>query len=159
MSHASGGAREVSDVLEPTCPFCDIIAGAAPARVVANFELAIAFFPTSPAAVGHTLVVPKRHLAQVWSLDATTAASLCQATMALVHAVKHAVNPEGLSVIQSNGEAATQTVAHLHIHVLPRWVDDGIGPNWPLEATVDSEPLERALAKMRSDLEVQGDGL
>lgn len=143
-------------MLAPACPFCDIIAGTAPARIVANFESAIAFFPTSPAAVGHTLVVPKRHLAHVWSLDATTAASLCEATMALVHAVKHAVNPEGLSVIQSNGEAATQTVAHLHIHVLPRWTDDRIGPNWPLEASLDAELLERALATMRADLGGEG---
>jgi histidine triad (HIT) family protein len=139
-------------VVSSTCPFCAIVAGTADASIVARFESAIAFFPESSATVGHTLVVPRDHIEDVWSLDARTAMSLSEATLKVARAVKHAVRPNGMNIIQSNGAAATQTVPHLHIHVLPRWGGDNIGPNWPDEPAADQETLLRALTGIRSEL-------
>jgi histidine triad (HIT) family protein len=147
----ASGEEESVMVSSPPCPFCAIVSGTAPASIVARFDAAIAFFPEGPATVGHTLVVPMEHIQDVWSLDTKTARSLSEATLKVAHAVTRVVRPEGLSIIQSNGEAATQTVPHLHIHVLPRWGADCIGPNWPKRPAADLETLERALTAIRSE--------
>ena len=135
-----------------TCPFCAIVTGVADANIVARFESVIAFLPKHPACLGHTLVVPTDHIEDIWSLDVVTASKLSEATMKVARAVKSAVDPVGLNIIQSNGEAATQTIPHLHIHVLPRWRGDGIGPAWPEDSTHDSGSLERFSARLRSEL-------
>ncbi|MAS04606.1 MAG: HIT family protein [Ahrensia sp.] len=139
-----------------TCPFCAIVSGVAEANIVARFDSAIAFFPKSPASLGHTLVVPTDHFEDIWSLDVATASKLSEATLKLARAVKDAVAPEGLNIIQSNGEAATQTIPHLHIHVLPRWNGDGIGPIWPEDSAEDPGLLAHILARLRSTLGGRG---
>lgn len=135
-----------------TCPFCAIVTGVADASIVARFESVIAFFPKRPACLGHTLVVPTDHIEDIWSLDVATATELSKATLKVASAVRNAVDPEGLNIIQSNGEAATQTIMHLHIHVLPRWRGDGIGPVWQEDSTDDSGSLEHVLTRLRSEL-------
>lgn len=139
-------------MVSPNCPFCAIVAGTAAASIVARFASAVAFFPRSPAALGHTLVIPTDHIEDIWSVDLGTARMLSEATLTVAHAVKSAVHPEGLNIIQSNGEAATQTVTHLHIHLLPRWGGDAIGPIWPEESAADPESLDRVLVEIRSKL-------
>ncbi|MFN8228777.1 MAG: HIT domain-containing protein [Mycobacterium sp.] len=134
------------------CPFCAIVMGRADANIVARFDSVIAFFPQHPASLGHTLVVPADHVEDIWSLDVATASKLSEATLNVARAVKDAVEPEGLNIIQSNGEAATQTIPHLHIHVLPRWNGDGIGPIWPEDSAEVPGSLERVLERLRSSL-------
>lgn len=135
-----------------TCPFCAIVTGAADANIVGRFDSVVAFFPKQPATLGHTLVIPADHVEDIWSLDATTASKLSEATLKVASAVKDAFAPEGLSIIQSNGKAATQTIGHLHIHVLPRWSGDGIGPIWPEVSAEDPGSLALALARLRSEI-------
>lgn len=91
---------------------------------VATYEHVVAFFPLEPATLGHTLVVPRQHVPDIWSLDEDTAAQLARVTVRLSNVMRRALQPEGLNVIQSNGEVATQTVFHLHVHVVPRWEGD-----------------------------------
>src|SRR4051794_28807560 len=98
---------------QPDCPFCQIVRGDGPARVVFSDEDVVAFFPTSPATLGHTLVVPRRHVADIWSLHADDAGPLWEATLGLARAVKSAMRPDGLNIINSAGKAATQTVFHV----------------------------------------------
>ncbi len=135
-----------------TCPFCAIVTGVADAKIVARFDSVIAFFPKRPACLGHTLLVPTDHIDDIWSLNVATATKLSKATLKVASAVRNAVDPEGLSIIQSNGEAATQTIMHLHIHVLPRWEGDGIGPVWPEDFNDDSGALEHVFTRVRSGL-------
>ncbi|AQP46107.1 HIT family protein [Tessaracoccus flavus] len=121
------------------CPFCEIVLRDDPdAREVYRDEYVVAFFPTEPAVLGHTMVVPRKHVADIWKLDEETAGHLARATVRLAGAIREALHPEGLNVIQSNGEAATQTVFHLHVHLVPRWDGDAMGPIWP-EGTDYSE--------------------
>lgn len=116
----------------PDCPFCKVVQRKdQEAREVFRDEHVVAFFPTEPATLGHILVVPRKHVVDIWSLGEDIAAHLARATVKLSTAVRDAVEPEGLNIIQSNGEAATQTVFHLHIHLVPRWNNDAIGPIWP----------------------------
>lgn len=121
------------------CPFCEIAQREDPdAREVYRDEHVVAFFPTEPAVLGHTMVVPRKHIADIWAVDEATAQHLVCATAHLAKAIREAVHPEGLNVIQSNGESATQTVFHLHVHLVPRWEGDAMGTIWP-ETTDYSE--------------------
>jgi len=104
--------------------------GEGPARVVYRDDHAVAFFPLRPAALGHTLVVPRRHMPDIWELPEQTAAHLSRTVLRVAAALRAAVTPDGLNIIQSNGAAATQTVPHLHAHLVPRWAADAMGPIW-----------------------------
>ncbi len=118
---------------DPDCEFCEIIALEEEAREVLRTPLVVAFFPTEPATLGHTLLVPREHVASVWDLDHELAAELGRRTVDLAVAIRDATSPDGMNIIQSNGEAATQTVPHLHVHIVPRWTDDDVGRIWPPE--------------------------
>ena len=120
----------------PDCPFCAIVEQRDPdAREVFRDEHVVAFFPLNPATRGHTLIVPHEHVPDIFALARGVAATLARATVRLAHAIRDAFTPEGLNVIQSNGSAATQTVPHLHVHLVPRWPDDAMGPIWPSGVT------------------------
>ena len=115
---------------DTSCPFCTIIMGGW-AREVYRDDYAVAFFPLQPASLGHTLVVPRRHIPDIWALPEQTAAHLSRAVLRVAAALRAAVTPDGLNIIQSSGAAATQTVPHLHVHLVPRWAADAMGPIWP----------------------------
>ncbi|WP_394553108.1 HIT domain-containing protein [Agromyces sp. MMS24-JH15] len=140
------------------CPFCEIVANEdIDARQIYRDAETIAFFPTEPAVLGHTMVIPRHHVADIWELDTHTAARLASTTLAIATAIKDALNPHGLNVIQSNGHAASQTVMHVHVHVVPRWEHDRIGRIWPpeshyTEAQKDDawEALREAVRKVRT---------
>jgi histidine triad (HIT) family protein len=134
------------------CPFCAIINGIDPdVREIYRDEHVVAFFPSEPATLGHTLVVPRKHIRDIWSLTPDIAGPLAQATVVLAGAVKRAMNPDGLNVIQSNGEAATQTVMHLHVHLVPRWVHDKIGRIWPPETHYSEAQKDDAWEALRRE--------
>lgn len=116
---------------DTSCPFCAIIMGEGWARVVYRDDYAVAFFPLQPAALGHTLVVPRRHIPDIWELPEQTAAHLSRTVLRVAAALRAAVTPDGLNIIQSSGAAATQTIPHLHTHLVPRWAADAMGPIWP----------------------------
>lgn len=138
--------------LEGGCPFCAIVRGESPARLVLDTPEVLAFFPLEPAVIGHVLVAPKRHIGNVWDLDAETGALLTEATLRIAHGLRAALRPDGLNVIQSNGEAATQTIQHLHIHLVPRWYDDPIGDFWPTESPWTEAELDRAQQQITEKL-------
>ena len=120
--------------LRQNCDFCKIVANEEPARVVMRNAHVVAFFPQNPATVGHTLVIPTDHITDIWELDEATAVTLTAYTLRVARAVKQALSPDGLNIIQSNGAAATQTVGHLHVHVVPRWTGDAMAQIWPSES-------------------------
>lgn len=117
--------------IDVNCDFCRIIQGWASARIVCETDAAVAFLPLEPAVFGHTLVVPRAHVPDLWSIDERLAGRVMQAAVRVSKAVRVALGPDGLNLISSVGEAASQTVFHLHIHVVPRWHNDRIGRIWP----------------------------
>jgi len=136
---------------EPDCPFCEIVTRTVPdVREVYRDAEVVAFFPTEPATLGHTLVIPRGHVPDIWSLTPDVAGALARATLHIANAVKRAIKPEGLNVIQSNGRAATQTVPHLHVHVVPRWEDDTLGRIWPPETNYSERAKDEAWADLRA---------
>lgn len=116
--------------METDCPFCRIVRREQPARVVYEDEHVLAFFPRSPATLGHTLVIPKQHFADIWTIGHEAAQHVLQASLHISQGLKAALQPEGLNMINSAGAAATQTVFHFHMHLVPRWQDDRIDDFW-----------------------------
>lgn len=125
------------------CIFCRIAEGTAPASVVANGPLAMAFMDLRQFHAGHVLVVPKAHLPDVRALDARTGAALMEMVSHVARAVGSEFPGEGLSIWHSIGEVAGQEVPHLHFHVHPRFVGDGVlrvypsRPDHPDRVTLD----------------------
>ncbi|WP_284964285.1 HIT family protein [Cutibacterium namnetense] len=134
----------------PECPFCEIVQQDDPvAREVYRDDHVVAFFPTEPAVLGHVLLVPRRHVPDIWSLKPEEAARLSRTSLRISSAIRDALVPDGLNVIQSNGEAATQSVPHLHIHLVPRWDNDAVGPIWPDETDFSEAEKDKALQRVR----------
>ncbi len=129
------------------CEFCAIVAGAVPARIVHRDEHTVAFFPLKPAVLGHTLVIPATHVPDIYELTPEISGPLMATVQAGARALREALQPEGLNVINSNGRAATQTVFHLHVHLVPRWQGDHIGSIWP-----PSEPWSETVKDEVADL-------
>ncbi|MGH8522690.1 MAG: HIT family protein [Gammaproteobacteria bacterium] len=137
---------------DPDCPFCEIAAREEEdAREVFRTGSVVAFFPHEPATLGHTLLIPRAHVHDIWGVDEDLAAELGRWTVTLAGAVKRAMRPDGLNVIQSNGAAATQTVMHLHVHVVPRWENDAVGRIWPPETHYSEGEKDDAWEALRRE--------
>jgi histidine triad (HIT) family protein len=103
------------------CIFCDITAGKAPAQVVREWDDALAIVPLGPVVDGHLLVIPRRHVADAASDPDTTAATMRRAAE---------IVPWPANIITSLGAEATQSVFHLHLHIVPRAENDGLALPW-----------------------------
>ncbi|MGC1547885.1 MAG: HIT family protein [Rhodanobacter sp.] len=113
------------------CPFCAIVAGHLEASVVAQTETAIAFLDLRQAVPGHVLVVPREHVENIYALDPTLAGELMALATRVAKALYASFDPPGLNLWQSNGEAGGQEVPHVHLHVQPRLVNDGLMRVYP----------------------------
>jgi histidine triad (HIT) family protein len=112
---------------DPSCVFCSIVAGEADAERVFEDDLTLGFMDTSPASDGHVLVVPKRHLPDVFALEPPETDAVWRSTLRVARAVRDALRPDGMNLHQSNGRIANQHVFHIHLHVIPRYATGGTG--------------------------------
>ena len=124
---------------EPDCIFCRIVAGEAPAHRIHETDHCLAFLDAAPAGPGHTLVVPKAHHETLVDARPETVATVFSVAREVAAAVEATVSPDGLNIVQSNGAAAGQEIAHLHVHVVPRWTDDDTHLSWPHDSEATSE--------------------
>ena len=108
------------------CIFCRIISGEIPAVTVYEDDKVCAFMDINPLNDGHLLIIPKAHAATIDEIGAEDFEAVMSATYKLAGAVKKALNPDGMNVMQLNGKAANQVVGHLHVHIVPRWSGDGL---------------------------------
>ncbi|MFX0538579.1 HIT family protein [Ornithinimicrobium sp. Y1847] len=137
--------------IDADCAFCRIVAGEdGQAREVYRDESVVAFFPDEPATLGHTMVVPAGHYPMVFDLPDEVLTHLAVVTKRLAVAIQQAVHPTGLNLIQSNGSSATQSVPHLHVHVVPRWDEDDLGDIWPPSSPVSEVATDAAWDSIRA---------
>jgi histidine triad (HIT) family protein len=134
------------------CIFCMIIAGQIPCTRIYEDASVLAFMDINPISPGHTLVVPKKHYEAITEMPADEAAALYKPVPALAAAVKAALKAEALNVLQNNGRAAGQAVDHLHVHLIPRWVGDGLGFRWPAKSA-DFAGLAKQAEAIKAGLE------
>ena len=117
------------------CIFCQIIDGGIPAIKVLDEELVLAFMDINPASRGHMLVIPKNHAENIFEISEADLSAVMGAVKRCAVAVKKALGAEGITVLQLNGKASDQLVPHVHVHIMPRWKDDGLTvSNWEMKA-------------------------
>ena len=112
------------------CIFCAIVAGQATSWPVYEDESCVAFLDVNPLTRGHTLVIPRRHVPDLLAMSEDEAEQVMRATHRVVHLLDARLQPAGLNVVQANRAAAWQTVFHMHMHVIPRYDDDGLSQKW-----------------------------
>jgi histidine triad (HIT) family protein len=135
---------------DPDCDFCAIARGrASTPGLVAEGHLWVAFTPLEPATTGHTLVIPRAHVSDLWHAGNDLASTLTSAVVCVGRAIQDALDPEGMNLITSAGPAAEQTVFHLHLHLVPRWPTDGFGPIWPSSHRHQDATRADAAARIR----------
>lgn len=112
------------------CVFCKIVAKTLPSFTIFENEDYIAFLDAAPFNTGHTLVCPKRHGETLWDMTEPEIGGLFALTARISKAIVRATQMDGFRLVQNNGEAANQVVAHVHVHVIPvkmhekgRWMD------------------------------------
>ncbi|MDX2396239.1 MULTISPECIES: HIT domain-containing protein [unclassified Streptomyces] len=111
------------------CIFCGLIRDDT-ASWVARGPVACAFTPLNPLAPGHTLVVPTLHYADLFETPPAVLAATTALVQRVAEATRTALNASGVNILSASGPGSEQSVPHLHFHVVPRWVDDGIS-TWP----------------------------
>lgn len=104
--------------------FSNIISGEIPAFKVYEDGETLAFMDISPASRGHTLVISKDEHPDIFSIPLDTLAAVGRTTQIVARAIRDALKPDGLNIIQNNGSAAGQVVFHYHVHLIPRWEGD-----------------------------------
>lgn len=116
--------REHAAERSADCPFCAILAGQAPAAVVHEWPETLALLPLNPVVDGHTLVIPKQHVAD-FATDPEVSAQTMRRAAELMR-----WTPRAMNLITSRGREATQSVFHLHLHLVPRAANDGLALPW-----------------------------
>lgn len=108
------------------CVFCEIAKGNIPCYKVYEDDSVISFLDLNPATKGHTLVVPKKHIDNIFSLSTTDAMAISKAVVNVSNLLKEKLNVQNLNVVNNNGTLAGQSVMHLHIHIIPRYENDQV---------------------------------
>ena len=130
-----------------SCVFCDIVAGTEPASVVFEDDATLAFMSLRQANPGHVLVIPKTHVPTIFELHEDLAAHVMRSVVRVARAVRAALAPDGLNILQFNGEAAHQDVFHVHFHIFPRRLHDGLLNLYPQVPPEEPRAALDALAR------------
>lgn len=130
------------------CIFCGIVAGTIPAKKVMESEDCLAFLDIFPANRGHTLVIPKKHVHDIHHADSPTYAAVASMAKEVADLLQTKLASAGTTVFQMSREAGWQTVFHLHMHVIPRWPDDGLHKPWDI-APASEDSLNDVLQQIQ----------
>ena len=131
------------------CAFCDIVHGRTAAHVVYEDGVSMAFLDARPLFAGHVLLAPREHIETFAELPPPLVAPLFEAAQRLSRAVETAMNAEGTFVAMNN--RVSQSVPHLHIHIVPRRKKDGLkGFFWPRGRYAGAEEMEAVRARLEA---------
>ena len=123
------------------CIFCKIANGEIPSKALYEDEQFKVILDLGPATKGHALILPKEHSANLFELPEETAAGAMKLAKKMAGIMKEKLNADGFNLVQNNGETAGQTVMHFHLHLIPRYKDDGQHILWE-PGTATQEELE-----------------
>jgi len=110
---------------DPNCIFCKIVKGEIPAAKVYENHKYLAFLDIGPVNPGHTLVIPKEHYEDLISTPDEILDGMLNDAKKIAKAILKAVNSDGFNLVINNGKVSGQLVPHLHIHIMPRFPNDG----------------------------------
>lgn len=129
------------------CIFCKIANGEIPSRTIYEDQLFRVILDLSPATRGHALILPKAHSTNLYDLPEETASAVLVLAKKLALIMRERLGCDGLNLIQNNGETAGQTVSHFHLHMIPRYEDDGQKIGW-----IPGKPSQEELDEVRKKL-------
>lgn len=134
------------------CEFCAIAQGDDPSiELICEGNDWLAFFPLKPATPGHTLVIPRQHVTDLWDAEPAMGSELMGAVIKVGQAIEAALRPEGMNLISSAGSVAEQTIFHLHLHLVPRWHRDGFDRIWPPSKSYEDPTLSDVADRIRRE--------
>ena len=105
------------------CIFCKIVKGEIPCFKVYEDDRVLAFLDINPIAEGHTLIIPKKHAENLWEISGEDLSAIHLASQKIIQAIREALDPTGVAVLQLNGRGVNQVVMHYHLHLMPRTGD------------------------------------
>lgn len=134
------------------CIFCKIVKGEIPSSKVYEDDMFIAFMDIAPIAMGHTLIVPKAHCRNIFDMPDEVAAKYYTVTQKVAKAVRSAYNADGANIMQFNEPCAGQEVFHSHIHIIPRYNDDGMKVSVPPRLNVAMSDIIKSAELIRLNI-------
>jgi histidine triad (HIT) family protein len=114
------------------CVFCKLRDGQIPSMKIFEDDMTIAFMDINPINSGHCLVITKAHAANIYEAELPDLQAAITTAQRVALAIRDGLKPDGLNMLQANGPAAFQSVPHFHLHLIPRWNNDGKGFDWKL---------------------------
>ena len=133
---------------DENCIFCKLANGDIPTATLYEDEDFRVILDVSPASKGHALILPKEHYADLYELDDGLAAKVMVLAKKMITKLTDVLGCDGYNIVQNNKEAAGQTVFHFHLHMIPRYQNDGVGLGWKM-GTLTDEDKEELLAKIK----------
>jgi len=128
--------RSSKEMRDDNCIFCKLAAGEIPSKTIYEDEQFRVLLDLGPATRGHALIIPKEHYANLFEIPEELAMDAMKLAKKLAVRMKEQLHCDGFNLVQNNGESAGQTVMHFHLHLIPRYEDDGQHILWkPLEFT------------------------
>ncbi|HDG7078297.1 TPA: HIT family protein [Staphylococcus aureus] len=129
--------------------FGKILTGEIPSFKVYEDDYVYAFLDISQVTKGHTLLIPKKASANIFETDEETMKHIGAALPKVANAIKRAFNPDGLNIIQNNGEFVDQSVFHIHFHLIPRYENDidGFGYKWETHEDILDNDAKQQIAE------------
>lgn len=126
---------------DDNCLFCKIAGGEIPSTTIYEDDEFRVFLDIYPATKGHALIVTKEHYSNIFELPADVAGRLFGKATQIANVLKEVLHLEGMNILQNNGEIAGQTIFHFHLHLIPRYKDDGVKVGWD---TTPVDPVQHA---------------
>ena len=130
---------------DENCIFCKLAGGEIPTATLYEDEDFRVILDANPAAKGHALIIPKEHYANLYELDDELAGKVLVLAKKMITKLTDILGCDGYNIVQNNGEAAGQTVFHMHL--IPRFKDDGVGVTWKM-GELTEEDKNDILSKM-----------
>ncbi len=112
------------------CIFCKIANGEIPSKTLYEDDAFRVILDISPASKGHAIILPKNHAANIYELSNEDAGKIMIVAKKVATVLKEVLACDGMNILQNNGEAAGQTVFHLHVHLIPRYKNDDVTIHW-----------------------------
>ncbi len=132
------------------CLFCGIVEGSIPSETIDSDERTVAFMDINPATRGHALVVPRAHSVDLLEVSDEDLTATMLAARRLARRMKEVLDADGINLVNACGAAASQTVFHFHVHVVPRYEDDPIELPW-VPTPGDPDEIAATAARLRGD--------
>lgn len=114
------------------CVFCKLRDGQIPSMKIFEDDMTIAFMDINPINSGHCLIITKVHAPNLYEAEVADLQAAVATAQRVAVAIRDGLKPDGLNMLQANGPAAFQSVPHFHLHLIPRWNNDGKGFDWKL---------------------------